>query len=242
MRGARLASSYVLQLLRDNPLITRPSATLGVYTSLYLSQGGFFGVQSALAGIDAQLALLRPIDPDSLDEAYLLLQEFGGVLQVDIPDMLNRSTDRPMALNEYLSGLTNITTRAEQKTNELDAAIDQRNRDKQADQRVLSDIEKQIRNALREDDYATAGALQRQKSEAQAVVDETNSDIKRLRDVHAIYEDLLDLSKERSEAIQANREPLIAGLTVVDVPGIEELDVLIEQGRRSNSRDFLEGF
>jgi len=233
--GATSAALYAVELVQQTVVSSRPSASLGVYASLYVSQGGFFGVQTAMAGIDAASSLVKPLDPDALDEAYLLLQEFGGVLQEDVPDLLNRSIDRPSALNEYVTGLSNITLRAQQKANELDAAIDDKNRERQVQQRALSDIDRRVRDASRLQDYATVGTLQRNRSEAQAELDGTNSDIKRLRDIFGIYEDLLDIAVERSAAIDANREILIAGLQVIDIPGIEDLDILLDSKSRRGS-------
>ncbi|MDB4978632.1 MAG: hypothetical protein JWM56_818 [Candidatus Peribacteria bacterium] len=229
VRAATEGVMYAQSLLTQRSEASRPSAVMGIFSSIYLSQGGFFRVSSALSGVIAEMKLVKPLSPDDLDEAFLLLQEFGSVLQVNIPDLLNRSPDRPKALNEYLTGLANITKRSQLKVAEIQAGINARELDRRAAEKALSDINRQISNATRVQDYATTGLLQRDRSEATATLNKTQSDVSRLRDVLNIYNSLLALSARRSLAIESNREILLAGLKVVDVPGIESLNILQNQ-------------
>ncbi len=223
--SARLGVRYSLQILEDVSK-NRPTAPLGLFASMFLSQGGYFPISSAVQGVHAQLTFQRPINPDQMDDAFQLLQEYGGVLGVDVPDLLNRSSDRSGALNEYIDGLTNITKRAKQKTADINDAVAARNDILRTQSRESSDIQSRIRKAFSADDYATAGALQQDATIAEGKVNKTQSDINRLRDIQRIFEQLNDLSDRRLQAITQNREILIAGLQVVDVPGIEDLRLI----------------
>lgn len=233
VRNALQAPFYALQLTGLYTPLNRPSAALGVFASVYLSQGGSLPTRSALAGIQAAQSLIQPLNPDNLDDAYLLLQEFGSVLQVDVPEMLNAQTDRAGALNEYVTGLRNITIRAQLKEQEIANAIDAREETRRTQQKTLSAIRSQIQKALRDEDYASAGALQPQANTAQVALEKTQSEIDRLNDVGDLYDRLLDIATERYAAIEQNRAPLISGVQVVQVPGVEDLDVLL-RGRRIN--------
>lgn len=215
----------------------RPSASLGVFVSLFLSQGGSMPVASTLAGIAAAQLLMQPLNPDNLDDAYLLLQDFGSVLQVNVPDMLNQQTDRTGALNEYVTGLRNITIRAQLKAKEIHNASEARRDTLRTQQQTLSSVRNQIQKALHSQDYATAGALQPQANSAQVAVEKTQSEISRLNEVGRIFDQLLAIATERYGAIEQNRAPLLSGVKVVQVPGVEDLNLLLK-GRSSTSTPF----
>ncbi len=224
-QSARLGIQYAVRIL-EGVSKNRPTAPLGLFASVFLSQGGSFPASSAVQGVRAQYMFQQPINPDQMDDAFQLLQEYGGVLGVDVPDLLNRSADRSGTLNEYIDGLTNITKRAKQKTADIDDAIAARNDILRTQSRENSDIQSRIRKAFSAGDYGTAGALQQDATIAEGKVNKTQSDINRLRDILRIFEQLNDLSDRRLLAITQNREILIAGLQVIDVPGIEELRLI----------------
>ncbi len=236
--SAVAGATYSMQMLRQTSALNRPTAPIGVFASIFLSQGGYFPVQSAVLGSESALQLVQPLNPQNLNDAFLLLQQFGSVLSVDVADMLNQSTDRTTTLNEYLTGLTNITVRTKNKAAEIQATIDTLNNTLGTEQQAQNDIESNLHDAFNKGDYATAGALQRDATEADAKVSKTQSDINRLRDVAHIYQQLNDLSDRRLLAITQNREILISGLRVVDVPGVKELGLIKQQNGTSKSFDF----
>jgi hypothetical protein len=210
----------------------RPSANLGLFTALYVSQSGFFPVIAALKGIAAEMQMHTSKDLGSDSETYALLQEFGGILRTDVPDLLNRSSDRPRTLNEYLAGLENITTRSQRKLDELTASITELTDDQKAKKARVSEIQSTIQKALRDKDYAGAAAEQQGLGEAQSALSQADSKLSVTKNVAKTYKDLLLISDRRKKAIEANREVIIAGLTVVQLPGIEDLDIL-EKGNSS---------
>lgn len=235
VRAPADAPLLALQLTGGGAPQNRPSALLGIYGSLFLSQGLGVPSRAALLGVQAIQALTRPLNPDQLEDAYTLLQEFGSVLQVEVPEMLNAQTDRALALNQYVTGLKNITVRANLKAQEIENAAETREETRRTEQRALADVRSQIQKALREKDYATAGALQAQRNTAQAALERTQSEIGQLQEVSRIYRQLLDIAQERIVAIEQNRAVLLSGLQVVEVPGVEDLDVLL-QGRAARER------
>ena len=211
----------------------RPSAPLGVFSSLYLAQGMFLPVQSALQGIEAQSKLLAGQRVTATDETFALLQDFGSILQVDIIDLLNRSDDRLQALDRYLQDLRNVGVLVERKSNELEVLLETLQDQRKEQRSTVRDLEREIKNALNEQDYGTAGALQQQLTEAQGVLAETESREDQTEDILSRYEDLLAIAQDRLDAIEKNREILIAGLKVIEVPGIEDLRILEPGSKRS---------
>ena len=211
---------------RQNP---RPAAALGTYVSYFLGKGAYPSVGSAMKGIEAQVRFLQAYNPLTSDDTFTLLQEFGNVLQVDVTDLLNRSTDRPHTLTAYTDGLRNITERAENMVKELEnRAADLRTQGRDAHSQV-SALQRSVDQAYRTQDYSTAGGLQQQLADAQTRVSQLTTEDTQVRNVENTYKRLIDVAQKRLNAIEENREVLIAGLTVVQLPGIEDIGVLETQ-------------
>ncbi len=235
-QGALNALRTIVGIANTSKEFYRPSAPLGLYVSLYLAQNSFTRVLAARSGIEAQLALTKKINPADADVTYALLEEFGAILQVDIPDTLNRSDDRPTILNEYLNGLKNITARSQKKAEELSSSEEELRKSVREKRSEVSTMEREIRKATDDGDYQTAGSRRQELVSAQTELSLLEGDQERTSDLLNVFEDLLEVSAERIEAIETNREVLLAGLKVVDVPGVEDLDILMDGTRRRNTR------
>ncbi len=238
VEGARDAVIDIAGFVATPPLSYRPTALLGVYASIFYANSDYLPVASARKGIEAQMLLHRKPDQESLDGTYALLDELGTVLQIDLPDLLNRSQDRTKALNDYVTGLNNITVRAERRLTETtDYLGTLRTRDRDV-RRGLNDANRAARNALDEGDFATASEQQRVASELQAEAATIDAEEREFSGLQDMLERLIEISRSRQDAIARNREVLLAGLQVVDVPGSESIGVLEEVGRnRSRSTD-----
>jgi hypothetical protein len=218
-------------------VFTRPSAPLGLYAGYYLGGGGISPANSALTGVDAQTQLHKPVNPLGSSDTFALLQEYGNVLQVNIPDLLNRSSDRPTTLTQYTDALTNITARAKQTAGDLTTQLQQLKTDDKNQASSVSGIQNRINTAFKAGDYATAGSLQQDLTNAQTTLTQTQSKEKQATDTLATYNTLITVAGKRLQAIAQNREILIAGLQVVNVPGIENLGIL--SGSSAGGGSFL---
>ncbi len=192
----------------------RPSSPLGAYVSMYLAQEHILLTLSALEGIDVQIRLARAQEQDQ-DETYALLQEYGTVLQVDLIDMLNRSSDRDKSLNRYVSSLVAMNNRVEEKITELKEKIKSIDGERKEQKKKVRDIERKIRRAMKDENYAAAGPAQEELVEKEAVLAKTESRKKSTKKVMGVAKDLLEIGEERAEAISKNREILIVGLQVI---------------------------
>lgn len=230
VHGAIEALSWSMHLLlRGGPLGARPSSLLGVYVSSFVAQTRGVPYASAFNGIEAQMQML--FGSEDPRDTYALLQELGLALQVDIADILNRSTDRPKTLDAYLLGLEGLTAEAKKAVDKLERDEDELATDRGEKRKRMAEIQSSLNRALREEDYATAGRHQEELTQARAVVAEVEAKQKEASSTKNIFEDMLDVAEERFSAIQENREVLIAGLKVVKVPGIDNLGVLLEKSR-----------
>lgn len=218
-----------------------PGSLLAMYVTEYLVDESGNYVRAATNGVDTGLDAL--IDSQqSPGESFELLQQLGIVLQTNIPDMLNRSTDRQQTLDAYIASLTQILDRS--KTH-LTGLRQQQNallvtrREKRS--RVIA-IQHDLNLSLQKKDYTTASVKQSEIVDAKAEQAKADAEVNQLQSTMTLYADLNKIADRRLAAISANREALIAGITVVDVPGIQELGVYQKQnGTRSTNSTPLFG-
>lgn len=235
VNGSRAALEHTLRLVAPLYRVTRAAAPLSVYVNLYLAGGGFVPVSAARAGVLAEARMhSRPTEED-LDDAFGLLQEFGLILQVDIPDLLNRSDDRSQTLDDYTEGLTNITERSRMRAASMTEYVARLTADRRTARTRVSDTERQIRQSLQDQDYVTAGGYQRDLGEAQSELSNIESELREQETLQSSFEELIAIADERLTAIEQNREVLVAGLKVVEIPGIENLGILEQPRTRRRS-------
>ncbi|MDP7247463.1 MAG: hypothetical protein QF741_02460 [Candidatus Peribacteraceae bacterium] len=208
--------------------LSRPSSSLGAFVSLYLSQNHMMKVISALEGIDVQVKFAQANSIET-DETFDLLQEYGTILQVDIIDMLNRSLDRDKAINRYLESLKGMNKRIEVKITELDERADSIKEERRAKKKEVREVEKFVRHALKEKKYAAAGPKQEELAKLESELAEIETKESQNKKIIKITKKLLKVGLEREEAIDKNREILISGLKVIEVPGLEDLGIVIEE-------------
>lgn len=219
----------------------RRSALLGIFVSEYLSvSAGANAAGSALLGVEAQSDITHAqttvTDPD-----YQLLQAFADALQVDVADLLNRSDNRQESLDAYTTALNNVAERANNRYKEIGVSLEEVKEDARTKRKELTQAESELRTALREKNFDAAGEKQKLVNERQSAFAEVDLKQEQLDDLKNTLDQLLTLYGEKILAIEKNREALIAGTRVVDVPGAEELQVIQrERGRRSTGRGFTE--
>jgi hypothetical protein len=230
--GAANGARSAAQILSSHVSIIRPAAPMGVFVTMYLAGGGLVSAHGALNGAMAGAKLVAKPGRGEIDDTFSLLEELGTVLQVDIADMLNRAENRPVTLDDYLTGLSNITVRAQKRQAEMKSYQDQLKTDEAAERKVVSTIDSEARKALQAKDYVTSGQKQQELAVEQAKLAQLDSQLKEQQQIQTTFTQLLDLSKKRTTAITSNREIILSGLKVVDVPGSESLGILENTGRK----------
>ena len=219
------ASAHVGEDLGEE-ILNRPSASLGLFVALYLAEGAFVPSASAREGVDVQMKILKGGEHIDVNDAYALLQEFGSVLQVDIGDLLNRSPNRQETLDQYVTGLKNITERAEKRADAITQSLALKRDALKQQQADVAKLDRIQRDALKKKDYTLAAENQPKLEDAQKKLRTLEDDQKQAQNLLAIFKELLAAAAKRLSAIEQNREILIAGLRVIQVPGIEDLGIL----------------
>lgn len=227
--GAGLAQS--LSLVNFAVLLAVPSPLLGPYVTGYLALTGGPPFKSALMAIDAQAALIFRREAQD-EEAITLLDHLGSALEVQITDLLDRSPDREKALNEFIGTLRELLSLSRSQLQAFEERMDGLSDDRREKRRRAADIQHALNQALRERNYSLAGSRQEELTEAEKTLAEVEARERHLRNITEIYEDFIEVGDERLNAMEQNRGPLIAGVKVVEVPGIEDIGVIESRRRR----------
>lgn len=232
--GARNAVVFSLSVLRTVKPTVRPATLLGIYATKFLADGMEVPVSAALAGIRAQTQLHGLPTEENVDELYVLLEEFGAVLHVDVPDLVNRSDNRAETLDLYATGLQNITERSRRKSEDLAEQLTTLKSRQSEQRKTVSGLDKEVKSAVKAKDFSTAQDRQKDLTDAQTDLTQTEMQMKELTGMQNIYVELLDIADARIAALNDNREVIIAGLKVVNMPGVEDLGVLEGKTKRGS--------
>ena len=221
----------ILQFLKEKAQeAQKPGGTLGVFTGLYLSQGIILPVKTAMMGIDIMRRFMEAEGQSNSDENFALLREIGGVLQVNIVDTLNRSTDRTTVLDQYIASLKNSTVLLDRKLAELTVLQEKQREDVKEKRTIARDLERTLKNALKNQEYGNAADMEEDVAAASAASTEISTKYEQTGDMIDRMEALSAIASKRLQAIENNREIMIAGLKVINVPGISDLNIL-EEGK-----------
>lgn len=226
--GARSAITFLHVLSAQDALQSRPSASLGIFSGIFASQGLFLPVRTAIIGFEVQKLLLEKQSIGTSDENFAILSEIGAILQFDIVEGLNRSTDRAKTLEEYIQSLRNAGILIERKVNELEELENIQKAETREKRTVARDIERELKSVLKEKNYGDAATLEKQLQEAKSEHIEIATKYEQTKDMKERFSKLYEITAIRLQAVENNREILIAGLQVIQVPGIDDIGILQE--------------
>ena len=210
-----------------------PSAPLGLFISSYLLHANDVLVAGAVKGMNAGADLLLA-DQEKPTQSFTLLQELGTDLQVNVPDILNRSNNRQQTLDSYVDTLSNVFARSKTQLTALQQQQKVLSADRDTKRNTASQIQSDLNKALQKQDYATASSKQQALSDAKTAQSKAEEQVSEVQSLITIFTNLNNIADQRLKAIAANRQILIAGLQVINVPGINELNILNNGKGNSN--------
>ncbi len=215
----------------------RPSAAIGVFAAEYLQARSLSLIQSPLAGVRAQQHLDELNDPvsGSSGTVYALLDELRRAANLDVSDLLNRSTDRAVALDAYLRELDAVIIKGSRANEGLNAEIASITADRKTLQAEITALSKQQKTAAGAGQFQQAGDIQIQLDEAQRRLDVGDRQLQTDKEVQKALGVVAGTAIARKQAIEANREVLIAGLKVVDLPQTPAIGVLENSSAQTSS-------
>jgi len=232
-KNATIFSEYILQILRNRPDLPRPTASLGVHIANYSSQHYKQQIKGALRAVDLLSTHLS--EERSVDDDLALLQTLGGQLQMNITDLLNASADRIGALNQYTETLKATAQEAQRALARLRSREEYLFTEVRSKKKQGSQIEKEIDKLMDAQDFSAAGSKQADIRRIRIELAELEVKAEQTKSTADTLEDMLFFAAERLEAISQNREAIIAGITVIELPGTKELGIFEEgKGKRSS--------
>ncbi len=235
--GARNAI-FALEDLRKNSPDTkknRGASLMGVFVAEYLSQSPFFtAVQGAIDAVTVH-ALIFENKSNVSDPDFALLEAFSDALQVDVQDLLNRSDNREQALDGYSEALMNVAQRANERRKELQSLSADLSTQSKINKKELTAAQKALKTAIDSKEFDGAGEVQDLVLEKKKMQAELDTKIANTNQVIKVLDANLTFFGEKLLAMQRNREALIAGITIIDIPGVEELKLIQRDKRRNNT-------
>jgi len=157
-----------------------------------------------------------------------LLSQVNNALAVDLFQYLNQSEDRAVTLNNYINLLQILLDRTNKRINDLDSKIKflevnfgAQETQLQASEQKFFDNLKTFNGPDAEQELAKFIGVQEDQSEVKAKI----GAYKGLQDYYKFFQPKLD---NLITAIKANRDPLIAGVKVVEIQNMT-LPLIIKQ-------------
>lgn len=131
--------------------------------------------------------------------------------------------------------MTNVAERANERFKELSSVQEELADLLRSQKKEKTTAEKDVKQALKVKDFTQAQELQKTLLEKESAYADTTLKKSQVDDIVSMLDQLLNLYGQKILAIQKNREALIVGVKVVDVPGIDDLQ-LIERIKKKSSR------
>jgi len=216
--------------MEDTARGSTPSAPLGVYVAGFLTRRLPLNVRSAKLGIIFANALLQH-DEGQDSESLDLITKLNAILHMNLTDHLNRSSNRALALQEYLDTVVALSSKGKRTHAELEARLTARKVELRGERKTVKGLERTIDKASRKGDFSIAGMKSQELEERQGSLKDLEVEEETLERLVDTYSELMEMADERLAAILANREVLIAGVRVKEVDGLDALGI-VEGGRR----------
>lgn len=205
----------------------RPAAILGVLATHHLARPFSPPALSdpSLIGILQQEKLLRGGIPEKRG-AQTSLEELGGLIQINVPDLLNRNPNRADTLNAYINQMEQSISEANVQYTLLETFLDEVGKTFSIARRELSAEQKKQNKAMKDRQFAEASTIQERLlllHRDLANVEFKKNEAERIQE---LLEEMIEVSQKRLTALQENREILIAGLSVKQLPGMDDLGIV----------------
>ena len=155
-----------------------------------------------------------------------LLAEVIQLLQIDVRDLLNASTNRERTFNQYHQSMESHTQRGNLRMRALEDRTEELRDDERRLSRSVRDLKEELDQAIGEGKSTDASLIAGELTQKQSTLAKTETDLIIASRTLESYEDLIDPLQERLDAVSANRPALIQGISVVDIPGVEDLGII----------------
>lgn len=194
-----------------------------------------------LAGASRQVvppprgAGMLPLEGTFIEDAELL-QSMIELLRIDVQEILSEERDRAETLEDYLVSLQSHRQQGEIRLRSLLNREEELQDSADRLERRVDDLRDALDAAVRGGEAVSIAALMSDLSERQQAFVEVQTELVVIERLRASFEEILDPLEERERAVSANRDALLKGVRVVDIPGVDDLGIIVEEGGRLRVR------
>lgn len=207
-----------------------PSPLSAIKTGALLSREG-----TDLRFPPALIGLPEPGAEEVIHDAALL-ERFIELLRQDVRELLNASPDRTETLDEYIEALSSHLQRGEVRLRALRDREENLRDDENRLERVRDELRENLDGAIRGGEGRNVAALMEDITERHEAFAEVQTELIVVQRFLEALDRVLPTLQERLRAIQANREALIKGVRVIDIPGVEDLGIIVVEDGRARIR------
>lgn len=233
----------------DEPLTMASAAQSAMRTALELAEGTEEQpVPASVAGLLAGMFFAR-MDPSQIPEPAEppegseemkvdteLLNTLVKLLSADVQDLLNRSANREDALDVYAKSIETHAQYGHIRLRALQDKAESSEDNRRRHDRRTRELRNEIDDAINSGNASRISLLTDELIQKQKLLGEADADQIVSSSLAEAYEDVLAPLGERLAAINANRDALIKGVKVKDMPGIEALKIIEYENGRINLR------
>ena len=163
---------------------------------------------------------------DAIARDTAFLQELIGLLGTDVQVLLNSSPDRAEALRQYLVSLASHQTTGEARLRALEERESTLKDDGRRLQRSVDDLRDTLDEAVRAGEGARASSITHDLLDRETRLAQAQTDLAIAGRLRASFAEVLTPLRERLEAVRANRDALLKGVRVIELPGVETLGII----------------
>jgi len=186
----------------------------------------------------------QPIPTDSdAGEDTELIHALVKLLGMDIQEVLNNAQDRGDGLDAYANALESSAQRGHIRLRALQDAVEENEDDSSRFERRVRELRDEIEDAITDGNTSRVTLLTDELIQKQTMLAKADSDLIVGEYLVQAYEDVLEPIGNRLKAIRANRDALMKGVKIIDMPGVEDLKIIeYEDGAirvRAGGRSFF---
>lgn len=199
---------------------------------LLLRIGALLSKTESVAALPSSLRERKTEGETEFVQDAELLQRLIELMRIDLREQLNASSDRTETLDEYMHTLTDDLQHGETRLRALRDRETNLRDDQDRLKRGVADLRDELDTAIRGGEGKSVAALSADLTERQQALAEAETSLVVVQRSLDALNRVLPSLQERIHAVQANREALLKGVRVTDIPGVDALGIIVlEDGK-----------
>lgn len=196
-----------------------PASTAGVKASAMLSR--MKTTTDIISGADGER--------NELQEDTALLEKLLNYLSRDIQVLLNNAINREGRLELYIESVESDMQKGHIRLSALQNQKDDLEDDERRLNRSVREMRDELDDTIRKGQGSKAIALTEELIRQQTEFAKVQTDLIVASHLVEAFGDILEPLEERLRAIKLNKKPLIKGIHVIDIKGIDDLGIIRDE-------------